>query len=236
MRAMILAAGRGERMRPLTDTCPKPLIPAGGLPLIVWHLRALAKAGFREVIINHAWLGEQIESTLGDGSPWGLRLSYSPESSALETAGGIAKALDFFQGQPFLLMNGDIWSDWDPAQALVMGERLQAGPEQAWLILTPNPPHHPEGDFGMQEGQLHLCAKTLAGARSATLSGIGVYKPELFAHLPKDQPAKAAPLLHAAIECHQVLGSLHQGFWMDVGTPERLAQLNQHLESLAPSQ
>jgi MurNAc alpha-1-phosphate uridylyltransferase len=112
MRAMILAAGRGERMRPLTDTCPKPLIPAGGLPLIVWHLRALAKAGFREVIINHAWLGEQIESTLGDGSPWGLRLSYSPESSALETAGGIAKALDFFQGQPFLLMNGDIWSDW----------------------------------------------------------------------------------------------------------------------------
>ena len=97
MRAMILAAGRGERMRPLTDTCPKPLIPAGGLPLIVWHLRALAKAGFREVIINHAWLGEQIESTLGDGSQWGLRLSYSPETSALETAGGIAKALDFFQ-------------------------------------------------------------------------------------------------------------------------------------------
>ncbi|XOT96953.1 nucleotidyltransferase family protein, partial [Alcaligenes pakistanensis] len=160
MRAMILAAGRGERMRPLTDTCPKPLIPAGGQPLIVWHLRALAKAGIREVIINHAWLGEQIEATLGDGSQWGLRLSYSPEPSALETAGGIAKALDFFQGQPFLLMNGDVWSDWDPAQAFAMAERLQAGPELAWLVLTPNPPHHPEGDFGMQDGQLPLCAQT----------------------------------------------------------------------------
>ncbi|HCA16501.1 MAG: nucleotidyltransferase family protein [Alcaligenes sp.] len=236
MRAMILAAGRGERMRPLTDTCPKPLIPAGGQPLIVWHLRALAKAGIREVIINHAWLGEQIEATLGDGSQWGLQLSYSPEPSALETAGGIAKALDFFQGQPFLVMNGDVWSDWDPAQAFAMAERLQEGPELAWLVLTPNPPHHPAGDFGMQDGQLPLCAQTAAGARSATLSGIGVYKPELFAHLPKDQSAKLAPLLYAAIEHQHVLGTLHPGFWMDVGTPERLAQLNQHLESLAPSQ
>lgn len=236
MRAMILAAGRGERMRPLTDTCPKPLIPAGGQPLIVWHLRALAKAGIREVIINHAWLGEQIEATLGDGSQWGLQLSYSPERSALETAGGIAKALDFFQGQPFLVMNGDIWSDWDPAQAFAIAERLQEGPELAWLVLTPNPPHHPAGDFGMQDGQLPLCAQTAAEARSATLSGIGVYKPELFVHLSKDQPAKLAPLLYAAIEHQQVLGTLHPGFWMDVGTPERLAQLNQHLESLAPSQ
>lgn len=236
MRAMILAAGRGERMRPLTDTCPKPLIPAGGQPLIVWHLRALAKAGFREVIINHAWLGEQIESTLGDGSQWGLHLSYSPEPSALETAGGIAKALDFFQGQPFLLMNGDIWSDWNPAQAFAMAERLYTGPELAWLVLAPNPPHHPDGDFGMLDGQAHLCVKTCANAQSATLSGIGVYKPELFAQLPKGQPAKAAPLLHAAIARKQVLGTLHAGFWMDIGTPERLAQLNQYLESRAPSQ
>ncbi len=223
-------------MRPLTDSCPKPLIPAGGQPLIVWHLRALAKAGIRDVIINHAWLGEQIEARLGDGSQWGLRLSYSPESSALETAGGIAKALDFFQDQPFLLMNGDIWSDWDPAKAFAMAERLQQGPEQAWLVLTPNPAHHPEGDFGMQEGHAHLCDKAAAGARSATLSGIGVYKPQLFADLPKDQAARLAPLLYAAIERQQVLGTLHEGYWMDVGTPERLAQLNQHLESLAPSQ
>ncbi|HRL20659.1 MAG TPA: nucleotidyltransferase family protein [Alcaligenes sp.] len=235
MRAMILAAGRGERMRPLTDTCPKPLIPAGGQPLIVWHLQALARAGIHEVIINHAWLGTQIESALGNGSQWGLRLSYSPENVALETAGGIAQALDFFQEQPFLVLNGDVWSDWDPAQAHAMAERLRQGPEQAWLVLTPNPPHHPEGDFGMQAGQTLLCPKDAPGARSATLSGLGVYKPELFAQVPKGQAAKSAPLLHAAIARGFVLGSLHQGFWMDVGTPERLQVLNQHLESLPGS-
>lgn len=235
MRAMILAAGRGERMRPLTDTTPKPLIPAGGQPLIVWHLHALARAGIRDVIINHAWLGQQIEAALGDGSQWGLRLTYSPEAQALETAGGIANVLEFFQGEPFLVMNGDVWSDWDPAQAHAMAERLRQGDEQAWLVLTPNPPHHPDGDFGMQAGQLHLCARTEAGARSATLSGLGVYKPELFAHLPKGQAARSATLLHAAIDRRQVLGTLHDGFWMDVGTPERLQALNQHLESLPRS-
>lgn len=235
MRAMILAAGRGERMRPLTDTCPKPLIPAGGQPLIVWHLQALARAGIRDVVINHAWLGEQIEAALGDGSRWGLRIRYSPESSALETAGGIANALDFFQGEPFLVMNGDVWSDWDPGRAFAMAQRLREGDELAWLVLTPNPPHHPDGDFGMRAGQARLCAKDEPGARSATLSGLGVYKPELFAHLPKGQPAKSATLLHAAIARQQVLGSLHEGFWMDVGTPERLHALNQHLESLTAS-
>ncbi len=147
MRAMILAAGRGERMRPLTDTTPKPLLRVAGKPLIVWHIERLVAAGINDIIINHAWLGEQIEKTLGDGSQFGARLIYSAETIALETAGGIVKALPFFQGQPFLVVNGDIWCDWDPAKAYVYVDALQDSSALAWLLLVDNPPHHPDGDF-----------------------------------------------------------------------------------------
>lgn len=147
MRAMILAAGRGERMRPLTDTTPKPLLPVGGQPLIVWHIKRLAAAGFRDIIINHAWLGEKIESALGSGKKFGVRLSYSSEPTPLETAGGIARALPFFQNRPFLVINGDVWCDWNPAQACAVSAAMAKHNALAWLLLVNNPAHNPEGDF-----------------------------------------------------------------------------------------
>lgn len=221
MRAMILAAGRGERMRPLTDACPKPLLPVAGKPLIVWHLERLAAAGFRHVVINHAHLGEHIEALLGDGDAWGLAIRYSPEpEGALETAGGIANALPLLGDEPFLVVNGDIYCDWDPVRAALGAADL------AHLVLVPNPRHHPRGDF------------TLAGARVGageaarlTFAGIGVYRPRLFAGMARGQPAKLAPLLLAAIADGRVSGECHSGFWTDVGTPERLAQLDTELRS-----
>jgi len=139
MRVMILAAGRGERMRPLTDTLPKPLIPVAGKPLIQWHIEKLAAAGIKEIVINHAWLGALIEQTLGDGHQWGVHIRYSAETVALETAGGIATALPLLGTDPFLVMNGDIWCDWEPAQALEIASSLQCTAQQAWLLLVPNP-------------------------------------------------------------------------------------------------
>lgn len=218
MRAMILAAGRGERMRPLTDHTPKPLLPVGGKPLIVWHLERLARAGFRQVVINHAHLGEQIPAALGDGSAWGLEIRYSPEPpGALETAGGIARALPLLGSTPFLVVNGDIFCDWDPAAALAldMGDRL------AHLVLVDNPVHHPAGDFALVDGQVgnHEAGRL-------TFAGVGIYAPALFAGLDPDQPAKLAPLLRAAADAGRVSGERHGGRWVDVGTPERLAQLD----------
>ena len=231
MRAMILAAGRGERMRPLTDTLPKPLIPVAGKPLIVWHIEKLAAAGITEIVINHAWLGARIEQTLQDGRQWGVNIHYSAETVALETAGGIATALPLLGTEPFLVMNGDIWCDWDPLQAIQIGKYLSQHPHQAWLLLVPNPVHHPNGDFGLTaNGQVtdtdvHTTSRTAPLSPKYTFSGIGVYQPCLFSHILPNQPAKLAPLLRAAIACAQIAGQLHHGAWIDVGTPERLNTL-----------
>jgi MurNAc alpha-1-phosphate uridylyltransferase len=223
---MILAAGRGERMRPLTDHTPKPLLTAGGKPLIAWHLERLANAGFREVVINHAWLGERIVQTLGDGGRWGLSIRYSAESpAALETAGGIAHALPLLGDDPFLVINGDIWCDWDPAQAAEAARRLDAESADAWLLLVDNPPHHPQGDFGLPDTGRATCE----GEPRFTFSGIGLYRPALFAGLAAELPAPLAPLLREAMRRGAVLARRHTGRWVDVGTPQRLAELDSAL-------
>ncbi len=218
---MILAAGRGERMRPLTDTVPKPLLPVAGKPLIVHHLERLAAAGFREVVINHAHLGHQIEEALGDGAQWGLQIHYSPERpSALGTGGGIQNALPLIGEGAFLVVNGDVWTDY-PLERLT---RAPAGP--AHLVLVPNPNHHLSGDFPLVDGRV--------GARSGerlTFSGIGVYRPELFA----GQAAGAfplGPLLRAAAARGDVTGERYDGAWFDVGTPERLAEVEAFLKKV----
>jgi N-acetyl-alpha-D-muramate 1-phosphate uridylyltransferase len=232
MRTMILAAGRGERMRPLTDTCPKPLLTVGGLPLIGWHLRRLAAAGFRDVVINHAWLGHRIEQTLGDGRDWGLSIRYSPEPEALETAGGIAQALPLLGDDPFLVVNGDIWCDWDPGRARTIGARLEALDRLACCVLVDNPPHHPAGDFVLDGGRLHAGAD--GRAPRLTFSGIGVYRPALFAGVVRGTRAALAPLLRQAAAGHRADAERHAGRWIDVGTPQRLAELDAQLNAAAP--
>ena len=219
MKAMILAAGRGERMRPLTDRTPKPLLVAGGKPLIAWHLERLAAAGFREIVINHAHLGAQIEAALGDGSRWGLAIRYSPEPpGALETAGGIAHALPLLGEAPFLVVNGDIWCDWDFGRA----RRSTATPH---LVMTDNPAHHAGGDFGL-DGERIVFAN---GAQTLTYAGIAVFSPAFFRDVPDDQPLKLRPLLDAAIVAGTLTGEHHAGRWVDVGTPQRLAELDKEL-------
>lgn len=229
MRAMILAAGRGQRMRPLTDTTPKPLLVAGGKPLIVWHVERLVQAGITELIINHAWLGTQIEHALQDGRQYGAAITYSAEPRALETAGGIAKALDFFDGQPFLVVNSDIWCDWDPLQAKPLGQMLLSKQKLAWLLLTDNPGHHPAGDFLLNAAGLVADRASPEGGTPLTFTGIGIYQPALFQSLNKEQPATLAPLLRQAMLKKTVIGTRHAGKWMDIGTPERLAVLDQAL-------
>jgi MurNAc alpha-1-phosphate uridylyltransferase len=226
MKAMILAAGRGERMRPLTDTCPKPLLHVGGQPLIVWHLQRLAMAGFRDIVINHAHLGAQIEAALGDGARWRLKIRYSPEPvGALETAGGIANALPLLGDAPFLVINGDIFCDWDVARAKGLFASDLAHNDLAYLVLVNNPAHHPQGDFALANRRV-----LPDGADNRlTFSGIGIYRPEFFDTIARGQPAKLAPLLRAAATAHRVAGERHSGRWTDVGTPERLAELNTQL-------
>lgn len=219
MKAMILAAGRGERMRPLTDRTPKPLLPVGGQPLIVWHIRRLAAAGVREIVINHAWLGEQIEQTLGDGARYGVRIDYSREGTGLETAGGIATALPLLGDAPFMVINGDILTDADLSGLMARGDNLSG---MAHLLLVSNPAHHPQGDFG-------LCADGCLSPDTAhgtplTFSGIGLYHPALFADTAPGKPAPLAPLLRTAMAQGQISGQRHDGLWLDVGTAERLAQ------------
>jgi MurNAc alpha-1-phosphate uridylyltransferase len=219
MKAMILAAGRGERMRPLTDATPKPLLMAGGKPLIVWHLERLAACGFREVIVNHAHLGQQIEAALGDGSAFGLSIRYSPEPpGALETAGGIAHALPLLGKAPFLVVNGDVWCDWDFRRAYALSGRL------AHLVFVDNPPQHADGDFC-------LCGETVRYAAERigptyTYAGTGVFSPRFFASVPDGTVMKLRPLLDAAIAQGLLTGEHHAGRWVDVGTPERLAELD----------
>jgi len=223
MKAMILAAGRGERMRPLTDDCPKPLLAVGGKPLIVWHLERLATAGFREVVINHAHLGSLLEETLGNGSRWGLNIDWSPEPpGALETAGGIANALPLLGIEPFLVINGDIFCDWNFARAANIAKQMTT--DLAYLVLVPNPPQHPTGDFALGAGRV-----AAEGHECLTFAGISVYQPRFFAGLTPGQPAKLAPLLRAAMATNQVGGELHAGRWEDIGTPQRLAALNREL-------
>ena len=226
MKAMILAAGRGERMRPLTDTTPKPLLCAGGKPLIVWHLERLAAAGFHEIVINHAHLGEQIEAALGNGDQFGLKLAYSPEPpGALETAGGIAHALPLLGNEPFLVVNGDIWCDWDVAQARCHAGQLSK--RQAHLIFTDNPPQHPGGDFCL-DGERVRRAEGCSGT-TLTYAGIGIFSPVFFASVPRGSVMKLRPLLDSGIDEGIISGERHAGRWVDVGTPQRLAELDKEL-------
>ena len=228
---MILAAGRGERMRPLTDVTPKPLLPVGGKPLIVWHLERLAAAGLRDVVINHAHLGMQIEAALGDGARWGVSIRYSPEpGGALETAGGIANALPLLESDgPFLVINGDIWCDWGPLQAKTALDIHKL----AHLVLVPNPLQHPQGDFSLRGREVGADTTVTGGDTLAcTFSGIGIYRPALFDGIMRGQPAKLAPLLRAAMGEQRVSGELHPGRWVDVGTPQRLAELDREIRSL----
>lgn len=225
MKAFILAAGRGERMRPLTDHTPKPLLVAGGKPLIVWHLERLAAAGFREVVINHAHLGGQIEAALGDGSRWGLHIQYSPEPpGALETAGGIATALPLLGEQPFLVVNGDVYCDFD------FGRFSASTAAGAHLVMVANPAHHASGDFSL-DGQRVIFAN---GEQTLTYAGIGFFSPAFFAGIPPGTVMKLRPLLDAAIAAGTLTGERYAGRWVDVGTPQRLAELDVELrQSLA---
>lgn len=218
MKAMILAAGRGERMRPLTDRTPKPLLKVGGKPLIVWHIERLAATGFKDLVINHAHLGEQIENALGDGSQWGVRIQYSPEEIALETAGGIANAMPLLGDAPFLVVNGDVFADID------FGALKLVSPNVAHLVMVDNPPQHAAGDFAFSGGKLGV-----DGTEKLTFSGVGVYEPKLFAGITRGEAAKLAPLLKAAMAQGLVSGSHHQGVWHDIGTPERLQALDSQL-------
>lgn len=215
MKAMILAAGRGERMRPLTDNTPKPLLEVGGKALIEWHVERLAEAGFKELVINHAYLGQKIEEKLGDGARWDIEIHYSAENVALETAGGIANALHLLGKSPFLVVNGDVFTEIDFSNLQLTGASL------AHLVLVNNPVQHPHGDFALNDAQVKL-----QGPDMLTFSGIGVYHPDLFIDVVRGNAAKLAPLLKAAMEKGLVTGEHYQGVWHDIGTPERLEQIN----------
>ncbi|MHC8357122.1 N-acetylmuramate alpha-1-phosphate uridylyltransferase MurU [Pseudomonas sp. LB3P81] len=221
MKAMILAAGKGERMRPLTLTTPKPLVRAGGVPLIEYHLRALAAAGFTEIVINHAWLGQQIEDYLGDGSLYGVSIRYSPEGEPLETGGGIFRALPLLGDEAFVVVNGDIWTDYDFS---VLHQPING---LAHLVLADNPNHHPAGDFTLADGQVH---DGQADTPTLTYSGIAVLHPQLFDGCSAGA-FKLAPLLRKAMAGGQVTGERLRSRWVDVGTHERLAEVETLIEA-----
>lgn len=218
MKAIILAAGRGERMRPISDTTPKALLEVRGKTLIAWLIEALRRAGVRDLVINHAHLGRMIEAALGDGRRFGVAIRYSPEAEALETAGGIANALPLLGTAPFIAVNCDIFCDFDFSR--IAGRSL--GKNQAHLVLVANPPHHPEGDFSLTGADVGA-----GGAPRLTFSGIGLYRPGLFDGVARGSKAQLAPLLRAAMARQKVSGEVHHGEWHDVGTPGRLAALNE---------
>jgi len=222
MKAMVLAAGRGERMRPLTDTCPKPLLEVAGKPLIAWHLQRLSRAGFREIVINVSWLGERIAAELGDGSAHGVTIQYSREPwPALETGGGLVQALPLLGDGPFLLVNGDVFTDID-----LSALRIAPG-DLAQLVLVPNPPQHPQGDFVLtDEGRI-----VASGAMRLTYSGVALLRPELFAGATPGR-FPLLPWLVRAMEGGKLGGQRHDGLWHDIGTPERLAQLDATLRHM----
>lgn len=215
-------------MRPLTDALPKPLLTINNKSLLAWHLEALSAAGIRNVVINHAWLGNKIEEALGDGGQFGLNIAYSPETSALETAGGIYKALPLLNPSDyFLVINGDVFSPNLPIEQLLeQVSSLRSMPNQplAHLLMVPNPVQHPEGDFYLKNSQ--VSAETLDGAEKLTFSGIGLYHRDLFKDLELNVPIKLAPLLKEAMAKNKVSGEKYTGPWHDVGTPQRLQELN----------
>jgi len=223
MKAMILAAGRGERMRPLTDTTPKPLLKVGGKPLIVWHIENLVRAGITDLVINHAHLGHMIEAALGDGSQFGAQIRYSAEGEALETAGGIANALPLLGNAPFLVVNGDIFIDYDFGRAQEMAMAMRANPElfAAYLVLADNPLHHEQGDFALEHSMVKL-----SGHPMLTFTGVAVYQPDVFRDIERGAKAKLAPLLKTLIGYDLVRGEHHRARWIDVGTPQRLTTLD----------
>lgn len=235
MKAMIFAAGRGERMRPLTDTCPKPLLKVRGRPLIVWHILNLVRAGITDIVINHAHLGQMIEDALGDGSQFGASLAYSPEGTALETAGGIAKARHLLGDAPFVAIAGDIYCPHFDFSAVkdVLEENDPWGNahpadqrDLGWLYLVKNPAHHPDGDFALAN---YAIANN--GGPRFTFSGIGVYRPELFDGVRPGDAAKLAPILREFADKGRIGGEVYRGDWTDVGTVERLEQLNAPLKA-----
>ena len=223
MKAMIMAAGRGERLRPLTDTLPKPLAPVAGKPLIVYHLERLAKAGVRDVVINLSWLGDRIKEALGDGRAFGVSIQYSEEGPVpLETAGGIFNALPLFGPAPFLVVNGDVWTDIDVG-TLTLG-RTDA--VDACIVLVPNPAHNPRGDFGL-DGDVVVERER----ERLTYSGVGVYRPEFFDGCSPGR-FPLLPLLKRAIAAGRLRGRLHRGEWFDIGSLERLRELDTRVRSV----
>ncbi|MFM0271603.1 nucleotidyltransferase family protein [Paraburkholderia aspalathi] len=230
-KAMIFAAGRGERMRPLTDTCPKPLLEVGGKPLIVWQIERLARAGFQTIVINHAWLGEQIEAALGDGSRWGVQLRYSAEHEALETAGGIVQALPLLEddgaSEVFVAVSGDVYADFDCAALNARAETLAALREPGMhLVMVPNPAFHPNGDFGLVDGMLSLEAQP-----RFTFGNIGLYDTRMFRDLPRGTRRALTPYYRATIANGLASGELYEGLWENVGTPAQLQALDQRVSA-----
>ena len=215
MKAMILCAGEGRRMRPLTLTTPKPLLKVAGIPLVVWHLEYLAHVGFKDIVINIAHLGDKIPLALGDGKNWNVNIEYSDEQEegGLESAGGIVKALPLLGNDTFLVVNGDVFTDYEFQDKRILGKGILAH-----LILVPNPLHNPEGDFALDGNRV-------VDNRQYTFSGIGYYSPELFENLSYGK-SLLAPLLREAMKEGMVTGELHEGEWLDIGTPERLEALN----------
>ncbi len=239
---MIFAAGRGDRMRPLTDSRPKPLLEVGGKPLIVWKIEALARAGLRDIVINHAWLGEQIEAALGDGSRFGVRIAYSAEGQALETAGGIAKALPLLshapeRGEIFLAVSGDIFCDYDFRALLPRAAALAGAAEpRMHLVMVPNPSFHPRGDFAMDaQGRLSLDEHPAGGER-LTFGNIGLYDTRFFTGIAPGTRVPMTPTYHAAIAAGTASAERFDGRWENVGTPGQLAELDAAVSAaLAPT-
>jgi MurNAc alpha-1-phosphate uridylyltransferase len=222
---MILAAGRGERMRPLSDRVPKPLLPVAGRPLIEHLIERLARAGLTDLVVNVSHLAGQIESELGDGTQHGVRIAYSREEQALETGGGIAYALPLLGEAPFVAVNSDLYSDFDFGRLAPRAAALGAGALSAHLVLVDNPPHHPQGDFHLRAGSV----STDGPPPRLTFSGIGIYSPALFAGITRGEKRQLAALLKPAMAQGRVSGEQHRGLWMDIGTPQRLAELDRTL-------
>ena len=228
-KAMIFAAGRGERMRPLTDACPKPLLEVGGKPLIVWQIERLASAGFQTIVINHAWLGERIEAALGDGARWHVQLRYSAEHEALETAGGIVQALPLLEergaSEVFVAVSGDVYADYDYAALNAPAARLAAMPEPGMhLVMVPNPAFHPAGDFGLVDGALSLDAQP-----RFTFGNIGLYDTRMFRDLPRGTRRALRPYYRETTARGLASGELFEGLWENVGTPAQLHELDERL-------
>lgn len=230
MKVMLLAAGKGERMQPLTTHTPKPLLQAGGKSLLEHLIRKLAAHNFTDLVINHAWLGQQIEDAFGDGSTLGVKITWSRETEPLETAGGIIKALPLLGNEPFAVVNGDVWTDYPFGN---LRNQLSAQ-DLVHLVLVANPAHHPKGDFTLDnKGRLAMpIATAIPPSSTFTYSGIGVFHPGLFAGV-RETKYPLLPLLKQAITHQQASGSLFSGEWIDIGTPQRLQQLDQQLKATA---